>query len=547
MRENSIYDKKSLRAICGNKSDFKEIAKDCVAFCNAEGGFIDFGIEDGANLPDSSQIVPLNLPTMLINRMTGLTVGVSLSTEVVKAKNGGEILRLHILRNPNAIATTSTGQVYFRRGDNSVPISSEDLARLAADKGCLRWEDQDSGVETCFVDRKKLVNFIKTVKMSNRVSEFVKVKDEHELLEHFSLIVPDTDRLTNLGVLFLGKASYRARLNSALVVQCIKYDEYGDKINKWVWDDFSLNPAELIDDIWDKIPDWKESYEVPDGLLRRTIPAYDKSVIRELLANALVHRPYTVRGDIFINIFPDRVEVRNPGRLPLGITPDNILHKTVKRNEHMAALFYILHLMEREGSGYDLMYAIQLSQGKQVPIVIEDEDSVTAVVKRRIVSMEAVKLMQHISRNFDLKQKQVICLGLIAQNESISALALCKLIGLENSDALRSWIRPLLDFGLVVPSSGKTSAVKYQVVPQLLQDSNYKGHTTLKRIEDYRIRELIIEDLRIYKRSAIRDINQRIGLEITHKKILVIINQLILSGKVKKSGDNRWALYELVK
>ena len=36
MKENSLYDKKSLRAIYGKKADFKEIAKDCVAFCNAE-------------------------------------------------------------------------------------------------------------------------------------------------------------------------------------------------------------------------------------------------------------------------------------------------------------------------------------------------------------------------------------------------------------------------------------------------------------------------------------------------------------------------------
>lgn len=545
MKENSLYDKKSLRAIYGRKADFKEIAKDCVAFCNAEGGVIDFGIEDGCNLPDASQVIPEELPTTLINRMSGLTVGVSLSTEVSKTKNGGEILKLHIFRNPNAIATTSSGLVYYRRGDNSEPISSEDLSRLAADKGCLRWEDQDSGVSMKLADEEKLKKLIAAIKESDRVSDFVKAKDTKELLEHFSLTIPDSDNLTNLGVLFVGKAAYRARLNSALVIQCIKYDEYGDKINKWLWDDFSMTPAELVDDIWKKIPDWKESYEVPDGLTRRNIPAYDESVIRELLSNSLVHRPYTIRGDIFINIYPDRVEVRNPGRLPLGITPDNILHKTIKRNEHMATLFYVLHLMEREGSGYDLMYAVQLSQGKQVPVVLEDEDSVTAIVKRRIVSMDAVKLMLHASQNFELKQKQVICLGLIAQNENISALALSKLLGLDNSDALRSWLRPLLDLGLVIPSAGKTSAVKYQVAPQLLQDSNFKGRTTLKRVEDYRIRELIIEDLRLYKRSSISDINQRIGTEISHKKLLTIINELIDTGKVKKTGVNRWAQYEL--
>ena len=43
MKENSLYDRKSLRAIYGPKANFKEIAKDCVGFANAQGGVIDFG------------------------------------------------------------------------------------------------------------------------------------------------------------------------------------------------------------------------------------------------------------------------------------------------------------------------------------------------------------------------------------------------------------------------------------------------------------------------------------------------------------------------
>jgi ATP-dependent DNA helicase len=58
MRENSLYDRKSLRAIHGLKADFKEIAKDCVGFANAQGGVIDFGIEDDADIPDAAQLIP---------------------------------------------------------------------------------------------------------------------------------------------------------------------------------------------------------------------------------------------------------------------------------------------------------------------------------------------------------------------------------------------------------------------------------------------------------------------------------------------------------
>ena len=77
------------------------------------------------------------------------------------------------------------------------------------------------------------------------------------------------------------------------------------------------------------------------------IPNYREKVIRELLANALVHRPYTQRGDIFINLYTDRLEVHNPGLLPLGVTPRNILHASFARNDKLAIVFRDLKLMEK--------------------------------------------------------------------------------------------------------------------------------------------------------------------------------------------------------
>ncbi|WP_245443528.1 ATP-binding protein [Rhizobium phaseoli] len=179
----------------------------------------------------------------------------------------------------------------------------------------------------------------------------MKEKTPDELLEHYQMTRGPL--LTNLGILCVGQQFQRAQLTTAPVVQFIKYDEHGQKVNKLVWDDHLLNPMELIEVVWQEVPDFKESYELPDGLFRQNVPAFDEVVVRELLVNALVHRPYTQRGDIFLNLHPDRLEVVNPGLLPLGVTPQNVLHTTVRRNEHLARLFHDLRLMEREGSGYD--------------------------------------------------------------------------------------------------------------------------------------------------------------------------------------------------
>ncbi|MBT4662957.1 MAG: hypothetical protein HOC18_13775 [Candidatus Marinimicrobia bacterium] len=51
MRENSLVDKKSLKVLVGKTADFKELAKDCICFANAQGGETHIGIEDKEDAP----------------------------------------------------------------------------------------------------------------------------------------------------------------------------------------------------------------------------------------------------------------------------------------------------------------------------------------------------------------------------------------------------------------------------------------------------------------------------------------------------------------
>lgn len=94
---------------------------------------------------------------------------------------------------------------------------------------------------------------------------------------HYGLAQETT--LTRLGVLPSAAADRRA-LGTAPLVQAIKYDEHGQKINKWVWDDGTLSPVELVDAIWHELLDFRESYEVAEGLYRRQVPAYDEGGAR---------------------------------------------------------------------------------------------------------------------------------------------------------------------------------------------------------------------------------------------------------------------------
>ena len=301
------------------------------------------------------------------------------------------------------------------------------------------------------------------------------------------------------------------------------------------------NPIELLNNIIG-LSDWKESIEIADGIFRKNIPNYDIEVIRELVANALVHQVYSMKGDIFINLFHNRLEVCSPGLLPLGITPENIISKSVARNRHLAKLFYDLKLMEKEGSGYDKVYEILLYNGKSVPEVYEGDDSVTVVVHKNVIDNDVVKLMARADEEYGLKQKEIITLGLIAQNGHITSLELGKKLNVKRTEALQYWLGKLLKYELV-QSNGKTKGTEYFINPELLRQVDFKGKTDLKKIEPHRLQELIMTDLDIYKLSSIGDMNERIGSEISRSKLKRMLDKMVTSGVLSTEGERKARKY----
>lgn len=544
MTEGQHRDNKSLRLIRGNRADWRELAWVCVGMANAHGGTIAIGIEDDAEAPPPTQCVDDPLVDRLRKRIPQLTVNVAVVAERKTHTNGGQLIELRVLPSRSTIAATTDGRYGLRVGDETRTLMPEDLIRLMADKNAFTWETAVSRrVPRHAVDRDALAAFISGIRASARVTDFVKSKTDAELLDYY--LFADGECLTNLGVLWIGRREDRARLLYAPSIQFIRYDADDRKIRKQLWDDFALNPLQLIESVWSDLPEWKEGDEIRDGLFRRNVLHYDEAVVRELLANALVHRPYTTRGDIFINLYPDRLEVHNPGLLPLGVSPRNILHASVKRNIHLAKVFYDLGLMEQEGSGYDRIYESLLLSAKPPPVVEEGPDRVTVTVRCRILKTETLKFMENVNTRYELRQRELIALGLLAQHESLSALEFSRLLELEDQpERLRDWLGRLPDWGLVT-ATGRTRARTYRVAYEVLQEARFDGPTTLKAIEPPRLRELISEDLRRHPWSGYAEIHDRIGREIPAHRVKRCLYDMLAVGALAHQGERRWRRYAM--
>ena len=93
------------------------------------------------------------------------------------------------------------------------------------------------------------------------------------------------------------------------------------------------------------------------GLTRVDVPEIDREACREAIINAFCHRDYRDPDEVRIAIFPDRVEVRNPGTLLEGITLRTLKTGKVsrRRNPLIADLLRRIHLIEAWGRGIPLI------------------------------------------------------------------------------------------------------------------------------------------------------------------------------------------------
>lgn len=540
--EQNTIEYKSLKKITSGEKGFKELATTCVCLANAQGGIIYIGIEDKSLEPPKNQIIDIKLINDTITRLRSLCFNVSIiQGDINTHENGSEYFSLIIQPSLKSIATTSEGKIYIRLGDQCHPVRSEDVLTLAAERDAFKWELQERKVTLNQIPIENIEWFANEIRKSDRVKDTVKQKTDIEIIEHYNFI--SNGLLTNIGILWLGTPLQRNKLVYPINVQYIVYDENEKKIRKEDWNDGSLNPKHLIEEIEKQAVELKYYDEFPQGLFRNKVHHYDPRLIRELLINAIAHKSYTISGDIFIKVYTDRVEFINPGGLPLGVTNTNILHKSIRRNPDVIRVLHDLRLMEGEGSGYDLIYEIASRDSKSFPIIENDFSTTTVIQYSKILDAEVVLLLDFISKNYQLTQKEFIALGIVAREQKILSTQLSKALQLSDEDRMRSYVNRLVDQEILV-TRGQKKATEYMINPKLIASSKINIKPTLKLIEPHRLKALILEDLKTYPNSLIAEIHKRL-VDVEIADLRKTIYEMVKDGILLHTGGKTYRKYHL--
>lgn len=540
--ENHTVELKSIEKVKG-KSNLESMARECVCFANAQGGVFFIGLDDKTREPPENQKITQDFINKILKSLRGFTNSVGLAEpKHLTHENGGEYFSFRVLPSLKTVAMTSNGKIGIRIGEECVPVDSQSLTQLVSEKGDFQWELlRHKSITLNDLPEDNISRFLHEIRESKNVSDFLRELDTLALLEHFRLI--DDGAVTNLGLLWLGNHLQRSKLSYPLTVQYIVYNKNEEKVRKEEWHFNQLNPKELLQEIEQKAVELKYFYELPKGLFREQIRQYHPDIIRELLINAFVHKSYTISGDIFIRVYVDRIEIMNPGGLPLGITKTNILHQTRRKNPHIIDVFKALGLMEGEGSGYDLIYEKLSKDAKPYPEIEHGIDYVKIIVYSHIIHEYILQVLDYIQSHYELTQKDIITLGVVAREKKITAIELTRTLQLGDDERLRRWVSPLVNKDILI-TQGKTKGLSYLINPEILKSIKHNIKPSLKTLEPHALKALIYEDLKIHPSSKASEILARLP-ESSQKEITKILYTGVDEQKIIKMGANRNRTYSL--
>lgn len=119
--------------------------------------------------------------------------------------------------------------------------------------------------------------------------------------------------------------------------------------------------------------------EIIGKALRKDVSLYPELAVRELVANAIIHQDFSLRGTgPMIEIFSDRMEITNPG-IPLVQVERFIDSPPRSRNEALASFLRRVGVCEERGSGFDKV--VSQTEFYQLPApIIEVTDEHTRVI-----------------------------------------------------------------------------------------------------------------------------------------------------------------------
>jgi ATP-dependent DNA helicase RecG len=396
--------------------EFKEkystkIVQDIVAFANTKGGSILFGVDDHCT----------NKGETLTNKMKAEIVDLARNCEpsihIKSIKQIDKVVAVEVAEGDEKPYSCAAG--YYRRLDAvTQKMTQKEIHLIYKNVTSTSFEEQiNKDASWDDISKEKIKAFFKEAGIS--VSKIL----PREILS--SLNLANNTAIKNAGVLFFANRPRDLILQCQMTLVAFKGT---DRINIYdrqdVQDDLLIQFNEAIMFLQKHLnirseikgTDRKDIYEIP------------LEALREAVANAIIHRDYSMRGtSIMIEVHQDKVVISNPGGLMAGLENRFFADIFVRRNEHIADMFARMDKMERMGTGISRMRSITKAAGVPKPKFTTNL-FFTTTFKRPTHSLKGSEKMSEIMSEKASEIMSEKILGLIIKNKNISSKKIAEIL-----------------------------------------------------------------------------------------------------------------------
>lgn len=290
------------------------------------------------------------------------------------------------------------------------------------------------------------------------------------------------------------------------------------------------------------------TYSIVDGVGRHDEQEIPRDVLREAVANALVHREYNAAFTgqaVSVEIYPDRVVIKSPGGLWGGKTIDNLADgDSICRNATLMKLMRFVSLpgevgspAEGNGTGIELMLREMASKSLPAPEFEAGIDSFSVTLGRHGTEIaEFQSWLAHIGCA-ELPQIERATLLTVKRSGPKTVRELHEQLSCD-SDDVRAALVNLVQRGLLCLDKDGSYALFKGDLRSHLPGVNHAGVAVADNIvnnSDGSPRQVLIELLGRHDSLSAREMSAMTGRQISN--IRYHLNRLIADGVVEPTAE----------
>lgn len=487
--ESFTVEFKSWKKASNMKERIKLAVDELVAFANAKGGTVYFGVEDNGTVTGCDKYDTQNIIESIYDKTRP-----SLFVDIEEIEYEGKIILALSVSSDGKTYGTTDGRFLKRLGKNSKPFFPDEMSNHFYGEHIADFSSKIVMESTTDdINLLEVYSLKEKLKIRDPKSTLPGL-DDMAFLRDLGLIKEDSgeEHLTVAGLLFVGKPGAISRLLPQAEIIYLHYsennlEEYDARM------DLQQPIVSVLDRLTERIQNDNKIINIQIGLFRMEVEDFSEKVFQEALLNALAHRDYQSMGAVYVKHYPDKIVIENPGGFLEGITADNIItHPSAPRNKLIAETLQHLKYVQRTGQGVDIIFREMISMGKPYPEYHVFSDAVSLTLRSAIEDMSFVKFIveEQDKNQYILSLAELMILRFVAENRQIKLADAQKLAQISLDDT-RKCCSNLVHLGLL-ESVGKEYMLTARVYEAVKTDLDY---TRDKVVQYFKAKQMILEYL----------------------------------------------------